>query len=266
MPKPQARAEKRHIDMSENVKTAGRTLDLFEVFARKRGPLSLSELAKAIDSPVSSTHALVKTLRARGFVYVLEDRKLIYPTKRILSVAQLIAENDPIVELMLPILTQLQRASDETVILGKRQGDRIIYLEVVESNNSIRYSARPGDTKPLHSSSIGKAMLSTLPDAEIAALVKKAGQKKVTANTITDTDRLIADIAAARAGNTYITRGENVVDVMAMAVPVNVGGEPFGIAIAGPMPRMLAREADFARLLTSTVASFAGGERESLSA
>ena len=223
-------------DKTDNVKTAGRTLDLFEVFARKRAPMSLSELAHEIGSPVSSTHALVRPLRARGFVYVLDDRRMIYPTKRILSVAERIAQNDPVVELALPALTKLQRQSDETVILGKRQQDHIVYLEVLESANSIRYSARAGDTKPLHSSSIGKAMLSLVPESDLPALLERIGQKRVTDQTIT------TDLAESRASRTFVSRGENVADVMGLATLVNIGNEAFGISIVGPMPRLLAKE------------------------
>lgn len=229
-------------DKPDSVKTAGRTLDMFEVFARKKVPLSLSELAQQIGSPVSSTHALVKTLRARGFVYVLEDRKLIYPTKRILSIAQLIAESDPVIEMALPMLGKLQRQSDETLILGKRQGDHVIYLEVLESANSIRYSARPGDTKPLHSSSVGKAMLSLMSDTEISKLLFKAGQAKITLATISEPEKLLEDIRTGREKEVFVTRGENVADVMAMAIPVHLGSEALGIAIAGPMPRMIDKE------------------------
>lgn len=251
-------------EKTDNVKTAGRTLDLFEVFARKRGPLSLSDLAQQIGSPVSSAHALVKTLRARGFVYVLDERKLIYPTKRILSIAQLIAENDPVVELALPILTEIQKKSEETLILGKRQGDHIVYLEVLESNHSIRYSARPGDTKPLHSSAIGKAMSSLVSDAELRALMKKTAKTKVTPSTITDPDELCADIAAGRERGVFVTRGENVPDVMAIAIPVTVGEEPFGIAIAGPMQRMTEKEEDCMGYLDHARQKFMSLNRASL--
>lgn len=248
----------------DNVKTAGRTLDLFEVFARRQVPLSLSELAQQIGSPVSSTHALVKTLRSRGFVYVLDDRKMIYPTKRILSVATLIAENDPVVELTLPVLETLQRQTDETVILGKRQGDHVVYLEVLESSNSIRYSARPGDTKPLHSSSVGKAMISLLPDDELLELVRQHGQRQVTPHTITDPDRLMADIRAGREQGLFITRGENVADVMALAAPVSVSDEPLGIAVAGPISRMVEKEADCARYLKEARESLASMSNSAL--
>ena len=70
------------------VKTAARTLDVFEVFAAARGPLTLTELAARLGSPLSSCHALVRTLQSRGYVYILDERKRVYPTKRLLLLAQ----------------------------------------------------------------------------------------------------------------------------------------------------------------------------------
>lgn len=240
----------------DNVKTAGRTLDLFEVFARKRGPLSLSELAQQIGSPVSSTHALVKTLRARGYVYVLDERKLIYPTKRIFAIAELISQNDPVIEIVLPVMNELQKTTNETIILGKRQGNSVVYLEVLESSHSIRYSARPGDAKPLHSSAIGKAMLSLLPDRELVSVLRKAGQKKVTEQTITDVEELVENIGEGRERNIFLTFGENVADVMAVSTTLTVGGEPVGLAIAGPMERLRDKRQHLSDLLIRATQDF----------
>jgi IclR family transcriptional regulator, acetate operon repressor len=247
----------------DNVKTAVRTLDLFEVFARVQGPLSLTELANMLGSPASSTHALVKTLRQRGYVYVLEDRKLILPTKRILAVAELIARSDPIVEMFQPEMEKLLAATDETIILGKRQGDYITYLEVLESRRSIRYSAKPGDIKPLHSSAIGKAMLSVLSEPDLLAIIRKVGLKRVTESTIVTIDALMKDIRAGRKKNLFITRGENVPDVMALAVSIKLGGEPLSIAIAGPIDRVSKKEAEYAKHLAEVAQHFAEMEKVS---
>lgn len=245
----------------DNVKTAVRTLDLFEVFARVQGPLSLTELANLLGSPASSTHALVKTLRQRGYVYVLEDRKLIFPTKRILAVSELIARSDPIIEIMQPEMKKLLAATDETIILGKRQGDYITYLDVMESSRSIRYSAKPGDIKPLHSSAIGKAMLSTLSDSELLAMARKIGLKKVTDTTIVTVDALMEDIQTSRERNLFITRGENVPDVMALAVCIKLGGEPVAVAITGPMERVSKKEAEYAEQLAILTRHFSQLEK-----
>ena len=240
----------------ENVKTAGRTLDVLEAFARSGRPLSLTEVAQLIESPMSSAHALLRTLRARGYVYSFEDSKLLYPTKRILAIAQLIAKSDPLVELVLPEMRWLLKATNETIIFGKRQAERVTYLEVLESHQAIRYSAKPGDTKPLHSSAIGKAMLSFLSDKEITALMKKTGIKQVTGTTIVSPSKLISNIRQSSQKGFFVTRGENVADVLGISVGLRIAGEPLGIAIAGPIERLSAREDECGALLQSCVRRF----------
>ena len=54
---------------SDPVKAAARALDLFEAFSEAQRPLTLTELAQRIGAPMSSCHALVRTLRARGYLY-----------------------------------------------------------------------------------------------------------------------------------------------------------------------------------------------------
>lgn len=233
------------------VKTAVRTLDVFEVFAAVKGPLTLTELAARLVSPVSSCHALVRTLQLRGYVYILDERKRVYPTKRMLMLAQQIALNDPVLERIGPVLATLQADTGETVILGKRQGNAVTYLEVVESRQTIRYAANPGDVKPLHSSAIGKAMLGVLPDAELVRLVRKLPLPAITENTITAADELILDIEQARERGYFVTSGENVPDVMAIAITRAVGEEPYGIAVAGPIARIKSHIAAIVGALTT---------------
>jgi DNA-binding IclR family transcriptional regulator len=232
------------ITPADPVKTAARTLDVFEVFAAAKGPLTLTELASRLGSPISSCHALVRTLQARGYVYVLDERKRVYPTKRLLAMAQQIAQNDPVLERIGPVLAILQHETGETVILGKRQGNAITYLDVIEGRHTIRYAADPGDTKPLHSSAIGKAMLGALAKDELARLVRRIALPGVTPSTIIDGDALLADIAQSVLRGYFVTRGENVPEVMALSIARCIGEEWYGVAIAGPIGRLETHSAD----------------------
>jgi DNA-binding IclR family transcriptional regulator len=213
-------------------------LRLFEAFAEAQTPLSLTDLAKRINAPVSSCHALVKTLQSLGYVYVLEEKKRVYPTKRLLQVAQAVTAHDPLLESVSPVLYDLRDALGETVILGKHQGAEVVYLEVIDGTHTVRYAARPGDTKPLYSSAIGKAMLGQLPDGRLEALLERLTLLPVTENTLTDRERLLEDIKVSRKRGYFVTRGENVDDVLAVAVVRKAYGETLGLAIAGPMERM----------------------------
>jgi DNA-binding IclR family transcriptional regulator len=223
---------------SKDNKSAERTLAILEAFEERKRSLTLRELAECCDIPVSTCHALVHTLLNRSYLYQTSRRKDLYPTRRILDLAATIVAHDPYLERLAPILQQLRMDTQETVILGKRQKDEIVYLEVLESPQTIRYSARAGALKALHSTCIGKVMLGAMKPAELAAWLRNHSLHKVTGSTIVTQSRLIEDLKAGAELGCYTTRGENVPDVTAIAAPVIVNNELLGLAIAGPTHRM----------------------------
>ena len=135
-------------------------------------------------------------------------------------------------------MERLREQTEETVILGKRQKDNVIYLEVLESPQTIRYSANVGDMKPLHSTCIGKTVLGALRPQELREWLDSQSLPKVTESTITSYARLMDALEEGRKLGYYTTRGENVVDVSAISVGVLVNNELLGLAVAGPSHRM----------------------------
>jgi IclR family acetate operon transcriptional repressor len=220
------------------VKSAGRTIELFEEFARAKRPLSLSEIAAALKMPMSSGSGLVRTLEAAGYLYALRQRGGFYPTKRLLEVATAIAANDPLLERTRPLLTALRDETGETVLFGKRQDTRIVYLEAFDSPHRIRYSAQAGELRDLHSNSMGKALLARLPAAERAALLARLSFQAHTPHTMTDAPALERSIAEGQARGWFLNRAESVADVMAIGAAVVLNGEPYGVSLVGPIQRV----------------------------
>lgn len=234
------------------VRSASRAFQIFEVFGAEGRPMLLTEIAPLIDVPLSSCYGLIQTLLERGYLYAVSRRRGFYPTRKLHTLTTAIAAKDTYLQRLAPHLEALRDASGETVIVGTRQSDLVLYLEVLESPQTIRYSARPGDFKPLHSSSIGKALLSIGPHDGVEALLRKMPLAPITANTITDPGRLEADLQAGRARGYFSTHGENVADVTALSTALEVDGMAIGIALAGPSYRMEGAMGDLAaRLLAA---------------
>lgn len=229
-----------------------RVLDILEAFQSSQKPLSLTDLAEVAGIPKSSCHAIVATLTSRGYLYSLTRPRALYPTRRMYDIARDIHEKDPFVERVMPLLERLRDASRETIILGKRQGDAVIYLQVVESPHPIRYSARPGEFKPLHSSAIGKALLGSVKEPDLRAALEGRQLNAATPNTLTDREALTEDILESRRRGYFLTRGENVPDVWAVSAFLTVNTETLAVAIAGPRHRMENSVAECAHLLLAT--------------
>jgi DNA-binding IclR family transcriptional regulator len=218
-------------------------------------------LARLAGLPISTSHGIVRTLLERGYLYVTSRRKDLYPTRRLYDMAVRINNNDPYLERFDPVLESLRNTTQETVIVGKRQDDQIIYLAVHEGPQTIRYSSEAGSIKPLHSTSIGKALLSRLDDQALRAWAEARELPVVTGCTLTSTAALVADVAQGRSAGYFVTRGESVSDVFAVAVPVEINGDVLGVAVAGPKHRVEERISEIAARLLEAKRSIEGATR-----
>lgn len=223
------------------VPAVNRTLDLIEVFSQQRRPMTITTLAKILALPASSCHGIVKTLEARGYLTELKEQGGYYFTKRLQLHAERIGGFEPIPKWILPALSSLRDAANETVLLAKLSGDRAIYLEMLESAQSVRYIAQVGDTRPLHASAAGKALLGALPASQRERMMQELDLAKHNNQTIGSIETLRNDIDASLARGWFMTQGEYLADVVAIAAPITSGENLYAVVIAGPTDRMNAR-------------------------
>ena len=237
------------------MRTVDRTLEIFEAFAEAKRPLSLSELARMINMPVSSCHGLLRTLQKSGYMFALEVRRRYYPTRRLFEVGAALAAHDPIADRLIPVMEKIREETNETILLGQRQDDHIVYLHVLESSQMIRYAAPIGALKPLPSTGIGKAFLGELSDDELAAYLSKIDLVQITPSTIVNREQLLADVQRSRKRGYFVTRGENIPDVMAIARAFEMEGEHLAIAVAGPIHRLEPKISNIGQVLISATAA-----------
>ncbi|WP_241051399.1 IclR family transcriptional regulator [Achromobacter xylosoxidans] len=223
------------------VKLVVRTLELIELYAQARRPLSLTELAQGLGAPMSSCLALVRTLAGRGYLYEVRRRGGYYPTPRLQALCGLIQAGDPWLERVRPQLAALRDQTDETVMLGKIQDGGVLFLEVAESAQPVHYATRPGERRPLHTSAVAKAILARLAPGEREAVLAAADFRRYTDHTRTTRAALLADVARAEARGWAENAGESVADLTGLAVALERAGEWYALCLAGPTPRVLAR-------------------------
>jgi IclR family transcriptional regulator, acetate operon repressor len=233
------------------VPAAGRVLDLIEAFAKARRPMTITGIAKMLGLPPSSCHGLVKTLEDRGYLIKLAEPAGYYFSKRLEEHALRIAGYNPLPTWVLPALEELRDAADETTLLAKFSGSNAVYVEVLESAQSVRYIAQVGDLRPLHASAAGKALLGSVPAEERAGLLEEIELVKRNPQTIADRKALLRDLEASAERGWYMTKGEFLPDVTAVAAPLRLAGEAYAVVVAGPSARMEAKLQQHIGLVTS---------------
>lgn len=220
-------------------------LALFELFARERAPRTLTAVAQQLGMPKSSAFNLIHTLLERGFLYETRRRGGYYPTRRLLDLATRIAEGDPFLQSIHGTLESLAAETGETVLLAVREHHDVTYVDVVESSSAIRYSAKVGDRRPLHTASSGKAILAVLEPKERAAVLSalEAAGRGVSEAA------LAVEIETTRRRGWSEDRAKTAPDVMGIGVPLVCGERRFGLAVAGPIYRMDGRRQELAAAL-----------------
>jgi len=236
------------------VRQIDNALNLLELFARDRTPLTLSDVARSLDMPKSSAFNLIETLLGRGLLYETSRRAGYYPTRRFFDLSRSIMEGDALLRRMRGELEALAADTGETVVLSAREHHEVVYIDVVESPAVIRYFARVGERRAIHTTASGKAILTTYDPVErgrVLRMLDYAGRQPAARPGAA---ALAADLDAAVARGWCEDRAETLPDVMGLGAPILAGERRFGLAVAGPLYRMQDRRDELVSSLLAAVA------------
>lgn len=202
------------------VKSAARTLELVEYFARTGGMHSLRDLHEVFGHPKSSLHALLRTLADAGWVEVDRTGTLYGLGLRALLVGMSYIDGDDAVVGAAGTLNWLAAESTETVHMARLDGRDVVYLATRDASHELRVISRIGHRLPAHATGLGKALLAEHSDAELMDLLPER-LEALTPSTITDRDALLEDLAETRRRGYAVDRQENTIGLRCIGVALH---------------------------------------------
>jgi DNA-binding IclR family transcriptional regulator len=233
-------------------KIVERTLDLLELFAEEKRPLSLSDIARLLKIPVSSCHDVLQAMQSRGYLYELAPRAGYYPTLRLQKLGQEIGDHDPVVARADLLLRSLRDTLDESVLLAKVSGMQATYLLVFEPTHPLRFLMKVGDpVRSLYATSGGKALLGSLDERALGVYLRTANLAPMTARTITAKPALREDIELGRRRGWYVNDGESQDGVTTLSAPFRWNNAVYIVTVAGPSARIAPRLEQASGLITN---------------
>jgi DNA-binding IclR family transcriptional regulator len=231
-------------------KIVGRTLDFLELFAEQKRPLSLSDISRLLNIPVSSCHDVLQALTERGYIYEISPRGGYYPTLRLHGIAQTIAENDPVPLRAEPLLRELRDHLDETVLLAQISGLEATYLLAFEPSHPLRFRQQVGNRiSSLHATSAGKALLGSLDEAAMDTVLKSIQLPPLTQHTTTAKAALRRQIDLGRTRGWYLNEGESQDGVTTISAVFTWHVSSYIVTVAGPSGRLSPKLEEAARSL-----------------
>lgn len=217
-----------------------RVLDLLEMLAVVPDSFGVSEIARRLGIPKSSTHMLLTTLETRGYVVGDEARRFRLNPAFVRSRGSWIGgARAALLHAAGPVMQRLARVTGESSFLAVLRDSRTLeYVEKVVSSHEVRCDAELGEPRSLHSTSMGLVILAFQPGALTDAYIAEATLARITDATITDRARLRRELSAIRKRGCAVTRDTNAVGASGVAAPVfMLDGSVAALNISAPSSR-----------------------------
>lgn len=147
------------------------TLRVFEEVAMRQ-PIGVSELARITRIPKSSVQRCLLTLQQAGWLRVTDaDHARWGVTMKALTLGLASAGDQDLRALADPLLKRLAAETEETVLLGLRDGEDFVIVARADGTQMVRVFMEIGTRVPLRASSGGVAIMSLLQDHQIDELL-----------------------------------------------------------------------------------------------
>ncbi len=203
-------------------------------------PRTVAALCAETGVSKAAAYRILHTLQRRGLVVTYERVRRYTIGHALLAYSGVARQSDQLVATARPVMTELWQHCGETINLGIQSRGQVLYLEIMESRRGLRATGQVGSLDALHSTALGKAMLSQLPEEDLGRAVRQAVLKRRTQYTVTDRKALLRAIRDVRTSGYAIDDQENEVGMRCVAAPIiNADGWPLGaLSISGPTSRM----------------------------
>lgn len=227
-------------EKAQFVQSIIRALNVMKVLGDAEKGLSLTEVAAAVGLTPSTAHRLLTTLQQECYVRFDPSTRLWSVGVQAFITGNAFLKTRDFVELARRRMRQLMEESGETVNLAIEKNGEAVYLAQVECRQMMRALAYPGARVSLHCSAVGKALLSGLPEHQVAAMIKRQGLPRLTDATLCTAEDVQADLARIRTRGYAVDDGEHAVGLRCVAAVIfDETGMPAGaLSLSGPMARV----------------------------
>lgn len=216
-------------------------LDIIEAFkGMTKEDLGVTELSEKLRLHKNNVFRLLATLETRGYI---EQNKLTGNYRlgiRTFEMGQVFLSQTGLLRQARPVMDELAKACNETVYVAILRCDRVVYLDIAETTQSVRVANRVGSLLPAYCTAVGKAQLAYLSQDELEAIFAKQKLQAFTPSTIADKDRLMVHLREVAKKGYALDLEEYEEEVMCIGVPIMdyTGRAVAGICISGPGCRM----------------------------
>ena len=225
-----------------SIKSAERTLALFELFSRRETPLTVGDVSQGLAIPQPSASMLLRNLTQLGYLEYSRQTRRFMPTIRVVLLGSWISRRFSEAGALATRLEALTTVcAGGTVFAAIQNNAAVQSVLIFEASTPDRLSVSSGAPGTLTCSAAGRALLSVRHDQEIVGWVRRSNAEATDARLrVNENDflRIMRQVRKQGYVTTEETAGPDRCGI-AVAVPSPLGETPLAIGIAGPRARIM---------------------------
>ncbi|MGE3143156.1 MAG: IclR family transcriptional regulator [Hyphomonadaceae bacterium] len=223
------------------IKSAERTLALFELFSVRESRLTVGEAARELGIPQPSASMLLRYLADLGYLDYQRATRTFGPTIRVLLLGSWISQRFREAGGLATSLEEFQQAiGGETVFFAIQNGPALQYIASIETERPGKLRVSAGMLRTLTCSAGGRALLSTKSDEEVRGWLRRCNAEAKEERLRVRDGEFMRLMQRVRAQGYATTEGDSIPGVSAIAAPMPspLGDMALALGAGGPSKRI----------------------------
>lgn len=225
------------------VQTIERVSRILEMVGQNPQGISIRDLSSGLNLPKGTIHRLLSSLSYFGYIRQDPETKSYFLGLKLMELNALLGNQLDLRKVAEPILRDLAEKIKQTAHMVILDRNEVVYIEKIETQQpagGLKMASRLGSRNPVHSSAVGKALISHVSEESLEDFLREKGLPQRTANTITDPEAFRAHLQLVREQGYAIDDEENEQGIRCLGAPIfdGKGRVMAAISVSGPVFQM----------------------------
>jgi IclR family pca regulon transcriptional regulator len=200
-----------------------RGLEVLGAFTPQRQRLTISQLSQKTHISRAAVRRCLYTLATLGMVHSPDGRSYeLLP--RVLTVGHAYLAGTPLAKVAQTALDNLSKSLNHSCSVATLDGDNVLYIARTAVDNLMSIDIGRGSRLPAWATSMGRVLLSALPEAELEIYLERAKLMRYTQHTVSTVAQLRNEIGLARRQGYAINDQQLEIGLRSVAVPMLARG------------------------------------------
>jgi IclR family transcriptional regulator, pca regulon regulatory protein len=196
-------------------------LQVIEAFDEDHDALSIADVGRLTGLDRATARRCLLTLVRGG--YASFDGRLFELTPRVLRLGYAYMAAAPLPRQVQPFLERLSEVTQESCSAAIMDGPDIVYIARAAQRRVMSIALNIGSRLPAYCSSMGRVLLAAMEPEEARALLNRTERRALTSRTLTQVDRLMAELERVRQEGFALVDEELELGLRSIAVPIVTG-------------------------------------------